>query len=406
MATVAPSQPSRELRRWRLGRELRRRRALRSTTVQLFYLLAAVGLGLAVPEIGIGFTVSSDRVIEALVAVGIGIVTFIGIVYSLLFLVVQFGTTTFTPRLNLFRDAPIVWHAFGYFAGILVFSFTAALSIGGNEDQVTGLVPITLGLMLLAALALFRRLQTTAFLSIQLASTLSQVADRGRDIIDHLYPAAALAEHPAAGKLDLRAPVRDVRWPKRAAVLQVIDVPPLTRRAQRENVSIEFRTRPGETLPEGGVVAVIHGSDDAELDRAILDATRVGHERTFEQDPLLALRVLADIALRGLSPALNDPTTAVQALDAMDSLLRPLARRELDVGRISDHEGTLRVTVPMPVWEDFLAVALDELIPLTHGSVHVRDRARRLLEELTDLALPKRREALRSRLAQLASQAS
>jgi uncharacterized membrane protein len=74
-------------------------------------------------------------VIEALVAVGIGIVTFIGVVYSLLFLVVQFGTTTFTPRLNLFRDTPIVRHTFGYFAGIMVFSFTAAFSIGGGKSR-------------------------------------------------------------------------------------------------------------------------------------------------------------------------------------------------------------------------------------------------------------------------------
>jgi uncharacterized membrane protein len=73
-------------------------------------------------------------VIEALVAVGTGIVTFIGVVYSLLFLVVQFGTTTFTPRPNVFRDAPIVWHAFGYFAGIMVFSFTAAFSIGATRS--------------------------------------------------------------------------------------------------------------------------------------------------------------------------------------------------------------------------------------------------------------------------------
>ena len=127
--------PSRVLRRARLGRELRRRRGLRATGVQLVYLLAAVGLGLAVPEIPIGFTVSTGRVIEALVAVGIGIVTFIGVVYSLLFLVVQFGTTTFTPRLNLFRDAPIGWHAFGHYAGIMVFSFTAAFSIGGARSS-------------------------------------------------------------------------------------------------------------------------------------------------------------------------------------------------------------------------------------------------------------------------------
>jgi hypothetical protein len=154
--------PSRVFRRKRLGRELRRRRGLRATGVQLVYVLAAVALGLVVPEIPIGFTVPSGRAIEALVAVGIGIVTFIGVVYSLLFLVVQFGTTTFTPRLNLFRDAPIVWHAFGYFAGIMVFSFTAVFSIGGQDEQITALVPIMLAVMLLPALALFRRLQTTA----------------------------------------------------------------------------------------------------------------------------------------------------------------------------------------------------------------------------------------------------
>jgi uncharacterized membrane protein len=142
-----------------------------------------------VPRIPIGFTTPSAPTTEALVVAGAGVVTFIGVVYSLLFLVVQFGATTFTPRLNLFRDARIVWHSFGVFTGIFVFSFTAAFTIGA-EDEVTALVPITLVLLLLAALALFRRLQGRAFRSIRLASTLAQVADRGREVIDHLYPAS------------------------------------------------------------------------------------------------------------------------------------------------------------------------------------------------------------------------
>ena len=123
--------------------------------------------------------------------------------------------------------------------------------------------------------------------------------------------------------------------------------------------------------------------------------------RTFEQDPLFALRVLADIALRGMSSAINDPTTAVEALDAIDSLLRPLARRELDVGRITDAQGTQRIAVPMPTWEDFIAVALDELLPLTHRSVHVAGRMRRLLEQLIELSLPEREPSLHNRLTVL-----
>jgi uncharacterized membrane protein len=139
-----------------------------------------------VPRIPIGFTTPSARITEALVARGASVVTFIGVVYSLLFIVVQFGTTTFTPRLNLFRDARIVPHSFGFFARVFVFSFTAAFSISADDKEVTGLVPITLGLLLVGALALFGRLQSSAFRSIQLASTLTQVGGRGREVIDHL----------------------------------------------------------------------------------------------------------------------------------------------------------------------------------------------------------------------------
>jgi uncharacterized membrane protein len=203
-----------------------------------------------------------------------------------------------------------------------------------------------------------------------------------------------VVESPAAN-----VPRRDVIWPDRAAVLQVIDVPPLIRRARREDVTIEFFARPGDTVPEAGVLALIHGRHEPGLERAILAATRSGRERTFEQDPLFAVRVLADIALRGMSPAVNDPTTAVQALDAIDSLLRPLAVRDLDIGRIWDEHGALRIVVPMPAWEDFIAVALDEVIPLSVTSIHVRRRIRRMLEELIECAPPERHAALQARLS-------
>ncbi len=61
---------------------------------------------------------------EMLVAVGAGFVPFIGIIYSMLFLVVQFGSTMYTPRLNLFRDSPIVWHGFSFFTAVIVFALT------------------------------------------------------------------------------------------------------------------------------------------------------------------------------------------------------------------------------------------------------------------------------------------
>src|SRR5262249_38427525 len=105
-------EPPPAFRAQRPGQEivhvLRRRRRLRAGIVQLLAVAIAVALAFLTPHVGIGFEIATNRAIEMLIAVGAGTVTFIGIVYSLLFLVVQFGSTTFTPRLTMFRDAPIV----------------------------------------------------------------------------------------------------------------------------------------------------------------------------------------------------------------------------------------------------------------------------------------------------------
>jgi uncharacterized membrane protein len=370
---------------------------LRTGIVQLLYVVVAVALGLVVPRIPIGFTVSSGRVVDSLLSVGVGIVTFIGLVYSLLFLVVQFGSTTFTPRLNLFRDAPIVWHAFAFFTGILVFAFTAAFSIG-KDDQTSGLVPVVLVVALLAAVAVFRALQTAAFRSIQLASTLAKVSERGRQVIEDIYPEPEIRPATPAGH-----DVQQVAWTGRSAVLQAIDVPRLVQSAARADVVIELRAASGETIGDGAVIALVHGRTDSRLDREILKAMTVGPERTFDQDPALALRVLVDIALRALSPAVNDPTTAAQALDGLDTLLRPLAFRDLDVSAADDSEGNTRVLLKLPTWEEYVALAVDEVISMGSDSIQVRTRLERLLEDLVALAPPDRRPALEQRLRQIRS---
>ena len=389
----------------RLRRALRGRRRLRAGIVQLIYVLAAFALGLVVPRIPVGFTVASGRSIDLLLAVGAGIVTFIGIVYSLLFLVVQFGSTAFTPRLNLFRDSPIVWHAFGFFTGVLVFSFTAAFSIG-KDDQTSGLVPIALVLGLIATLAVFRALQAGAFKSVQLASTLAQVTKRGREVIDNVYPEELRAGSTApVADAELSTGGHEVVWPGVPTVLQMIDLPRLARTAEEADVVIELHAAPGETIFEGTVLGVVPGRTDDGLDPEILGALAMGAERTFEQDPAFALRVLADIALRALSPAVNDPTTAAQALDCLDSLLRRLAGRELAVGPVTDANGNLRVIVNSPTWEEYVGLALDEIISIGTGSLQVRRRLERLLEDVADQAPPERRAAVERRLTQVTASA-
>ena len=119
-------------------------------------------LAFLTPHIGVGYDIPTTRAVDMLVAVGAGTVTFIGIVFSLLFLVVQFATTTYTPRLNLFRDDPIVWRSFAFYTALVVYALTAALVISG-QDTTSAVVPIVAFGSLLAALIVFRRLQMAAF---------------------------------------------------------------------------------------------------------------------------------------------------------------------------------------------------------------------------------------------------
>ena len=220
---------------------------------------------------------------------------------------------------------------------------------------------------------------------------------RGREVIDGVYPENLRAEAPITDA-ELSTEGQEVIWPDVVAVLQVIDLPRLVRSAEHANVIIELRVAPGETIFEGSVVGVVHGRRADRLDPEILGALAMGVERTFEQDPAFALRILADISLRSLSPAVNDPTTAVQALDGLESLLRLLGGRELAVGPITDANGNLRVVVKLPPWEEYVGLALDEIISVGLSSIQVGRRVERLLENLVALAPPQRQASVMRRL--------
>ena len=108
----------------------------------------------------------------------------------------------------------------------------------------------------------------------------------------------------------------------------------------------------------------------------------VGDGRTITQDPAFAIRAMVDIAIRALSPAINDPTTAVEVLDGLETMLLALAWRDLERGRIADREGNVRLLFPNPDWAELLDLSLTEIRLFGAGSPQVARRLRSLLEDL------------------------
>ncbi|MER7674208.1 DUF2254 family protein [Kitasatospora sp. NPDC096128] len=378
------------------GHLVRPLRRLRAGGAQVLALAAGAGLGVGLPGIDGGPRIVSARVVEILGVVGVAVLGVISLVYSVLFLVVQWAAATFTPRLALFRREPLVWRVLACAIGLLAYCITALLAIG-TRPEVSVTVPAAALVLTTLTLLLVRRLQVSAFRSIQLAHVLADTVEQAHRVVDSFYP-DAVAERARRVPTPLPPVRRSVTWPGAAVTLEQIDLRRLVEAARAADSTVVLRVAVGATVYPGDPVADVHGGGDLpswEVTRTLIG----GRERSFHQDPVYPLRVLSDIGLRALSPAVNDPATAVQTLDAIGSLLLRLVTTELAAASVPDGRGSVRVVLCLPGWTEFLGTGLDEMCRAAVNSPMVLSRARDLLRRLSADAPDERRAPVVLRLA-------
>jgi uncharacterized membrane protein len=185
--------------------------------------------------------------------------------------------------------------------------------------------------------------------------------------------------------------------------VETVNVDGLVRLAASADATIEVLVVVGETVVESTRLLRVIGGRVAIEESALLSTIDLDVERTFEQDPKYAVRLLVDIAIRALSPAVNDPTTAVQALDHIGDLLLRLSRRRIERGAFRDAAGRLRVIMPMPTWDDFLWLAFGEIHAYGATSLQVVRRMHALVADLLATVPDERRVALQYWQARLKS---
>jgi uncharacterized membrane protein len=341
-------------------------------------------------------------------AVATGMLALTGIVFSLVFVMVQFSSATYSPRLVRFLSTdPILFHALGVFTATFVYAIAAlawADRLGSTRAPffssflVLGLLVASVGMLV----ALINRLAR-----LHISNVLSFTGDFGRRTIDELYTVGqAFSQAQCLPSTDVAIHDRVTQTlhysgPPRA--IQSLDVPALLSLAEEADGVIEMVSAVGDTIVESTLVLRVYDAREPVCESALRAAILTGAERTFDQDPKYAIRLLVDIAIRALSPAVNDPSTAVQALDQIEDLLVRLGRRHLEVGQIYGRDGHLRLVLAIPEWDDFLNLALDEIRYYGSGSIQVMRRMRALLTDLLEAVPENRREAVRAQQKRLAS---
>jgi uncharacterized membrane protein len=241
--------------------------------------------------------------------------------------------------------------------------------------------------------------------------------------IRRLRPVAVAADVARAARSAFAQSVRladrsDVRWEfgttredptlivgaSRGGAIQAVDPDGLVRWARAHGAELVLPHPVGDFVHTGEVLVLVYGGEFGhgaadELEGMIA----LGDERTFDQDPAFALRMMVDIANKALSPAVNDPTTAVQVLDHIGEVLSFIGRTDLDMRATAASAGSPAAAVVMVTrrWEDFVTLGLTEIREFGATSVQIMRRLRALLEELLETVRPEQRAAVEEELRRL-----
>jgi uncharacterized membrane protein len=184
-------------------------------------------------------------------------------------------------------------------------------------------------------------------------------------------------------------------------LLVAYDAEGLVAEARRADGEIALVPSVGDFVRSGAALFRLR-EPSAPMDVARLrGSVALGQERALQCDPAFALRILVDLALKALSPSINDPTSAVMAIDQLHDLLAFIGARRLDIEHHRDAEGRVRLTIETPTWEDYVSLAVDEVRTAGVQQVQVARRLRAMLEDLVAAVPAARKPAVQRELALL-----
>ena len=384
--------------------------------IPMAYTIASILAGLIIPPLEFAYAPALGRLASVssaqafLSAASSGMMALTGIVFSIGVIVFQLTTAMYSKRLtSLLSRNPVMYHALGMFVATFVYSLSALPWVDRGGSGRVPFLSMWLVSALLVASMVFLSLLVHRIGLMQVTRVLRIVGNQGRLVIRQTYlvphetmrakfaKLRARGAQVCAGKAD-----RTITYSGDPEAIASIDVAALVRSAREAGAILVLECAVGDVVDLGTVLLRAYGNGRAVSEDAVLAAIHLNWERTFEQDPKYPIRLLVDTAIMALSPAVNDPTTAVQAIDQIEDLMHRILRSEIDVGYAADENRRAARKLSMPTWDDFLALAFTEIRHCGAGSVQVVRRLRAALLSLAAAATDdEQAESVRNMLALL-----
>jgi uncharacterized membrane protein len=399
--------PDHDIRRFALSESIRN--GLWFIPAMMVLAVAILGRALAaldehVVELPGAFRGDASSAQTLLATIAASTLTMTTLVVSITIVALQLASQQFSPRVmrTFFRDTGTKM-ALGVFLSTTVYALLVLRIVvpedGGTAEYVPALSVSVAFVLMLASLGAFLYYLNHVAHSIRAVHIMEAVAAETRAAIRHRHSSD---DHLAPGEWPEREPDLLVFSEQPPGAIVGIDEDDLVALASRHRVRIEMIPHVGDYAPSMTPLARIWSDDGVDPPTTAADITRhvgLGRERTMRQDVAFGFRQLADIAEKALSPAVNDPTTATQAIDRIHDLLRRIAVAPDPCPVYRDTSGTARLLIPVHGWEEIVHLALDEVRQYGGDSLQVQRILRFLLDDLSALV-----EARPDRLVPLQAQ--
>jgi uncharacterized membrane protein len=346
------------------------------------------------------FNFTPDGARSILGAFTSSMLTFVVFVVSSLLIVVQLASAQLTPRIIalVFADRRLKW-----VLSIFTFAYTYTIAASGRIVDTTPQLPVAFAIFCnLACIAIFFWFVQWLGGSLRPIAVLQGVAEEGRAVVESVYPQRFdPAEEEPGWSPPPETEACVVEHQGTSGVVLAFDQANLVAIAEHADVVIELTPQVGDFVARGDPLFRVTGGGRPVDGGALRASVAIGPERTMEQDPRFAFRIMVDIANKALSPAINDPTTAVLALDQIHRLLMYVGKRRLDAGQTRDAQGRLRLCYGTPDWTDFVSLAVTEIRHYGGSSMQVVRRLQAMLEHLLHVMPEARKAVLQQELSLL-----
>ena len=342
-----------------------------------------------------------------LTAVASSMITVAGVVFSITIVALSLTSSQYTSRVlrNFMRDRTNQL-VLGVFVGIFAYCLVVLRTIrGGDEGAFVPSLSVLAGLILaFVGIAFLIYFIHHISMSIQASGIIAEAEQETIEAVDHLFPKELGDDDDEGTNGNLSVPLTEQAWSavpaRKTGYIQSIDGDGLLAWAREHATVLRMERGIGGFVAEGTPlmsVAGLTGLDD-EATSDLNAAYVISRQRTVQQDAAFGIRQIVDIALKALSPGINDSTTAVMCVDYLTAILVRLASRRVATSHRLD-QGELRVITHGPTFASLLAQAFDQIRQNAGGNVSVLLRMLGALQTVASMTpAPSRRRAIHEQL--------